>query len=64
MLRYKLTIDAYKENSTDKWSELLIGIHNSKNSVITNQWGLGIAFLTGANLKLTNIMYDLSLIHI
>ena len=58
ILRYKLSIDQYKENSTDKWSELLIGIHNSKNSVITNQWGLGIAFLTGANLKLTNVMYD------
>tara|TARA_Y100000996_G_scaffold276935_1_gene218339 strand:+ start:719 stop:2668 length:1950 start_codon:yes stop_codon:yes gene_type:complete len=58
VLRYKLTIDAYKENSTDKWSELLIGIHDSKNSVTTNQWGMGVAFLTGANLKLTNIMYD------
>jgi len=58
VLRYKLSIDTYKENSTDKWSELLIGIHDSKNSVTTNQWGMGIAFLTGANLKLTNIMYD------
>ena len=58
VLRYKLSIDEYKKNSTDKWSELLIGIHDSKNSVTTNQWGMGVALLTGANLKLTNIMYD------
>jgi len=58
ILRYKLSIDGYQQNSTDKWSELLIGIFDSKNSVTTNQWGLGAAFLNGANLKLTNIMYD------
>ena len=58
VLRYKLSIDEYKKNSTDKWSELLIGVHDSKNSVTTNQWGMGVALLTGANLKLTNIMYD------
>jgi len=58
VLRYKLSIDEYKKNSTDKWSELLIGVHDSKNFVTTNQWGMGVALLTGANLKLTNIMYD------
>lgn len=58
ILRYKLSIDGYQQNSTEKWSELLIGIFDSKTSVTINQWGLGAAFLNGANLKLTNVMYD------
>ena len=58
VLRYKISIDNYQQNSTDKWSELLIGIFNSKDSVTTNQWGIGAAFLNGADLKLMNIMYD------
>ena len=56
ILRYKLSIDGYQQNSTEKWSELLIGIFDSKTSVTINQWGLGAAFLNGANLKLTNVM--------
>ena len=58
ILRYKLSIDGFQQNSTEKWSELLIGLFDSKTSVTANQWGLGVAFLNGANQKLTHVMYD------
>ena len=58
ILRYKLSLDNYEQSTTPTYSELLIGIFDSKNSAITNQWGIGTAFLNGANMKYTNLMYD------
>ena len=54
ILRYKLSLDNYEQSTTPTYSELLIGIFDSKNSAITNQWGIGTAFLNGANMKYTN----------
>ena len=51
-------MDNYEQSTTPTYSELLIGIFDSKNYAITNQWGIGTAFLNGANMKYTNLMYD------
>ncbi len=57
ILRYKLTLNNYEQGNNSKWSELLIGLHNESGNGLSNQWGIGIGFLNGANLKFTNLMY-------
>ena len=57
ILRYKITFDNYKQGNNSKWSELLIGLHNQSVNGLNVQWGIGVGFLNGANLKFTNVMY-------
>ena len=56
ILRYKITFDNYKQGNNSKWSELLIGLHNQSVNGLNVQWGIGVGFLNGANLKFTNVM--------
>ena len=72
VLRYKLSIDEFKQGTDSSWSQLLIGLFSKPNSGtdldITHgdaeQWGIGTAFMTGVDMTHTALMYDLSLIHI
>ena len=57
VLRYKITFDTYKQGNNPESSQLLIGLHNESSNGMNVQWGVGIGFLNGANLKLTNLMY-------
>ena len=57
ILRYKITFDNYNQGNNSKWSELLIGLHNESENGLNIQWGVGLGFLNGANLKFTNLMY-------
>jgi len=57
VLRYKLKIDNYEQGTKSKWSELLVGVFSESVNGLTHQWGLGSAFLNGANSKYTNLMY-------
>ncbi len=58
VLRYKLTLENYKQGNNPAWSELLIGLSNDSANSITPQWGVGVGFLNGAKIKFTNLMYD------
>ena len=57
ILRYKITLDNYDQGNNSKWSELLIGLHDQSENGLNIQWGVGLGFLNGANLKFTNLMY-------
>ena len=58
MLQYDLKINDYVQSTSDSWAELLIGLSDNSSNAITDQWGVGIAFLNGAELNLTHVMYD------
>ena len=57
VLRYKLKIDSYEQGTNSKWSELLIGLFSESVNGLNPQWGIGVAFLNGADNKFTNLMY-------
>ena len=65
VLRYKITFDEFEQGGDSSWSQLLIGLFSKpsprEDPDIThgdaNQWGLGVGFMTGADMTL-------SLIHI
>jgi len=58
ILRYKLKIDNYQQGTTSKWSELLVGLFSESVNGLNVQWGVGVGFLSGAELNYTNLMYD------
>ena len=67
VLRYKLSIDEFKQGTNSSWSQLLIGLFSKPNSGIfsdithgdAEQWGIGTAFMTGVDMTQTALMYDL-----
>lgn len=58
ILTYTLRIDDYVQSSSNSWAELMIGLYDNPSNAVTDQWGVGLAFLNGAGLNLTHMMYD------
>ena len=67
VLRYKIKFDEFEQGGDSSWSQLLIGLFSKpsprEDPDIThgdaNQWGLGVGFMTGADMTRTMLMYDL-----